>query len=460
MSNRYAVVLAAGKGTRMKSKLYKVLHPVCGKPMIRYVVDEIRKARFSKAFVIIGYGADDVRSCVGSDAECVLQKQQLGTAHAVLQAAPQLDDKDGTTVVLYGDTPLITAETIEKLINFQEKNQAAAAVLTADLDNPAGYGRVIRFSGSGDLAGIIEDKDATDEEKKIKEINTGIYSFNNRLLFEMLRRVGNNNAQGEYYLPDVIGLLIKDGKKVLACRTRHVEETVGVNDRIQLAEAEKLMRRRINRAHMKRGVTLIDPLTTYLSADCTIGGDTVIYPGTIVEGDTSIGEACTIGPNSRIRNCRIGADSRIEQSVLDNSWIGDRVQIGPFAHIRPLSKIHDEARVGNFVEVKKAEIGTGSKASHLTYIGDAVLGKHVNMGCGTITVNYDGKNKFQTTIGDDAFIGCNANLVAPVTIGDGAFIAAGSTITESVNADAMAIARSRQTNKEKYALKLNYRANH
>lgn len=458
MSNRYAIILAAGQGTRMKSKLDKVLHQVCGKPMIRHVVDEVGKTEFSKLYVIVGHGADEVRACVGTDADCLLQKQQLGTAHAVRQAAERLAGLDGTTVVLCGDTPLITHKTIEKLIDFQEQNHAAAAVLTARIGDPSGYGRIIR-TGSGNLAKIVEDKDATPEEKKVQEINTGIYSFDNRKLFSLLGQVGNNNAQGEYYLPDVIGLLVQSSEKVLACQTDHFEETAGVNDRLQLAAAEKYMRLRINWNHMRQGVTLVDPEATYLSPECTIGSDTVIYPGTIISGETHIGSGCTIGPHTQIRNCEIGSETIVDQSVLEDSWIGGHVQIGPFAHIRPLSKIHDQAKIGNFVEVKKSEIGARSKASHLTYLGDAVLGEDVNMGCGTITVNYDGKNKFATHIGDGAFIGCNANLVAPVTIGEGAFVAAGSTITESVNADALAIARPRQTNKENYALKLNYRTN-
>ncbi|MDN3956907.1 bifunctional UDP-N-acetylglucosamine diphosphorylase/glucosamine-1-phosphate N-acetyltransferase GlmU [Sporolactobacillus laevolacticus] len=459
MSNRYAIILAAGKGTRMKSKLYKVLHQVCGKPMIRHVVDEAGRADFSKIYVIVGHGANDVKAAVGKDAECLLQKEQLGTGHAVLQAADQLADLDGTTVVLYGDTPLITHQTIEKLIHIQEEQHAAAAVLTATIEDPTGYGRVIR-DASGNVAKIVEDKDANSDEKRVKEINTGIYCFNNRKLFTLLRQVTNNNAQGEYYLPDVIGLLVQGSEKVIAYETESFEETLGVNDRIQLAAAGKYMQEHINQTMMKNGVTLVDPASTYLSAECTIGNDTVIYPGTIISGQSRIGSGCTVGPHSQIKNCVIGDETQIEQSVLEDSWIGNRVQIGPFAHIRPLSKIHDQAKVGNFVEVKNTEIGERSKASHLTYLGDATLGKDVNMGCGTITVNYDGKDKFATKIGDGAFIGCNANLVAPVTIGEGAFVAAGSTITQSVNNNALAIARSRQTNKENYALKLNYRANH
>lgn len=458
MSNRFTVILAAGQGTRMKSKLDKVLHPVCGKPMIRHVIDQAQSANFSKIFVVVGHGAEEVEKCVGSDAECVLQKEQLGTAHAVLQVSEKLRGLDGTTVVLYGDTPLLTHSTIEKLVKEQERGHAAAAVLTANLENPAGYGRILRDS-TGRFVGIVEDKDATERQKQIKEINTGIYSFNNRLLFELLDKVDNHNVQKEYYLPDVITLMTARSEKVLAVRTENFEETVGVNNRVQLAEAERYMRKRINRRHMMAGVTLIDPDSTYLSADCSIGRDTVVYPGTLISGKTEIGEDCVIGPQTRIHNCRIGSDTRIDQSVLEDSFVGNHVQIGPFSHIRPLSKLHDQVKVGNFVEVKKSEIGERSKASHLTYLGDAVLGKDVNMGCGTITVNYDGKNKYKTQIGDGAFIGCNANLVAPVTIGNGAFVAAGSTITDSVNDDALAIARSRQTNKEKYALKLNYRLN-
>lgn len=458
MSNRFAIILAAGQGTRMKSKLYKVLHPVCGKPMLRHVLDQIGKLDFAQKMVIVGHGADQVRQCVGTDAICIFQKQQLGTAHAVLQARETLADRDGVTVVLCGDTPLVRAETLQQFIEFQEKEGAAAAVLTAHAVDPAGYGRIVR-EPSGNLSRIVEDKDATEAERAITEINTGIYCFDNQLLFQFLQHVGNANVQAEYYLPDVLSLLIQAGHRVVACSTDHFDETAGVNDRVQLAEAEKMMRRRINREHMLNGVTLIDPDTTYISADCVIGQDTTIFPGTIITGATEIGANCRIGPHTRVTDCQIGEACVIDQSVLENCKIYNHVQIGPFAHIRPESIIHDKAKIGNFVEVKKSEIGVGSKASHLTYLGDAVLGRDVNMGCGTITVNYDGKNKFETHIGDGAFIGCNANLVAPVSIGQGAFVAAGSTITQSVNADALAIARSRQTNKERYAQKLNYRVN-
>jgi bifunctional UDP-N-acetylglucosamine pyrophosphorylase/glucosamine-1-phosphate N-acetyltransferase len=356
MSNRFAIILAAGKGTRMKSTLYKVLHQVCGKPMIRHVVDEAGKAVFSKIYVVVGHGAREVEAAVGKDAECLLQREQLGTGHAVLQATDRLADLEGTTVVLCGDTPLITHQTIEKLIHIQEENHAFAAVLTANLEDPTGYGRVIR-DASGNVAKIVEEKDANPAEKRVKEINTGIYSFDNRKLFTLLRQVKNNNAQGEYYLPDVIGLLVRDSEKVIAYTTEQFEETVGVNDRIQLAAAGKYMQARINHTMMQNGVTLIDPETTYLSAECTIGNDTVIYPGTVISGKTRIGSKCVIGAHSQIRNCVIGDGTRIEQSVLEDSTIGKDVQIGPFAHIRPLSKIHDQTKVGTFVEVKNTDVG-------------------------------------------------------------------------------------------------------
>lgn len=454
MSNRYAVILAAGQGTRMKSRLYKVLHKVCGKPMIQHIVDEVAKLDLAKTVAVIGCGAEAVKEKLGDKVEFVLQEKQLGTAHAVQQAAAILEKLEGTTVVLCGDTPLVTHETIERLLDHHEKSHASATILTTTIDDPSGYGRVIRHS-SGHVTGIVEDKDATSEEKQIKEINTGIYCFNNRKLFETLKKVKNNNAQGEYYLPDVIGILVAASEKVAAFRTDHFEEIIGVNDRVALAAAEKFMRKRINTYHMMHGVTLIDPETTYISADSKIDSDTIIYPGTVISGATSIGEGCIVGPNTQIKDCQIGLETTVNQSVLEDSQVGNHVHIGPFAHIRPLSKVGNEAKIGNFVEVKKSVIGDGSKASHLTYLGDAEIGRDVNIGCGSITVNYDGKNKFVTRIEDGAFIGCNANLVAPVTVGKGAFVAAGSTITDSVNDNALAIARTRQTNKENYALKLN-----
>jgi bifunctional UDP-N-acetylglucosamine pyrophosphorylase/glucosamine-1-phosphate N-acetyltransferase len=454
MNNRYAVILAAGKGTRMKSKLYKVLHPVCGKPMVQHVIDQVSKLNIEEIVTIIGHGAEKVKAQLGSSSLYALQEEQLGTAHAVMQAEAHLASKKGTTLVVCGDTPLIKAETMEALLKQHETQGAKASVLTATVEDPTGYGRIIR-NAEGFVEKIVEHKDATDEEKKVKEINTGTYCFDNEALFSALKKVSNDNAQGEYYLPDVIEILKSQGEIVTAYQTEDFEETLGVNDRVALSQAEKIMRSRINEYHMRNGVTLVDPEHTYIETDVEIGQDTVIYPGTTIGMGSKIGAEAVIGPNSEIKNCTIGDRTVIRQSVAQDSEIGTDVTIGPFAHIRPQSQIADEVKIGNFVEVKKSIFGKGSKASHLSYIGDAEVGSDVNLGCGSITVNYDGKNKHLTKIGDGVFVGCNSNLVAPVTIGEGAYIAAGSTITEDVPAQSLSIARARQVNKEDYVKKLN-----
>lgn len=454
MSNRFAVILAAGQGTRMKSKLYKVLHPVCGKPMVQHVIDQVSKLQIDKIVTIIGHGAEEVKTYLGNKSEYALQNEQLGTAHAVMQAAEQLAEQQGITIVVCGDTPLITAETMEQLFQHHEKTNASATILTAHLDNPTGYGRIIR-NREGLVEKIVEQKDATDEERKIKEINTGTYCFNNKELFAALKFVSNENAQGEYYLPDVIEILEKKGGVISAFQTNDYSETLGVNDRVALAEAEQVMKRRINEKHMRNGVTIIDPNNTYIEADVQIGSDTVIFPASILKGNTVIGNDCEIGPHSQISNCQINDQTVINQSVVEDSIIGSGVKIGPFSHIRPDSTIHDYVKIGNFVEVKKSVFGENSKASHLSYIGDAEVGKNVNIGCGSITVNYDGNNKYVTKIEDNVFIGCNSNLIAPVTIENGAYVAAGSTITNNVPSEALSIARARQVNKENYVKKLN-----
>jgi bifunctional UDP-N-acetylglucosamine pyrophosphorylase / glucosamine-1-phosphate N-acetyltransferase len=453
MSKRYAIILAAGQGTRMKSKLYKVLHPVCGKPMVQHVVDQISNLQIENIVTIIGHGAELVKAQLGDKSSYALQAEQLGTAHAVIQASDALQDKEGTTIVVCGDTPLIKAETMESLFQHHLANGAKASVLTAKADDPTGYGRIIRNS-AGHVEKIVEHKDASDEERQVVEINTGTYCFDNQALFNALKNVSNDNVQGEYYLPDVIEILKKQGEVVVAYQTNDFNETLGVNDRVALAEAEMTMKKRINETHMRNGVTIIDPQNTYIDSDVKIGRDTIIYPGTTIKGQTEIGEDCIIGPNSEIVSCEIGDVTVIRQSVAHNSSIGSKVNIGPFAHIRPESAISDDVKIGNFVEIKKAQFGKGSKASHLSYIGDAEVGSNVNLGCGSITVNYDGKNKFLTKIEDDVFIGCNSNLVAPVTIGKGAYVAAGSTITEDVPGEALSIARARQVNKENYVQKL------
>ncbi|MED1542985.1 bifunctional UDP-N-acetylglucosamine diphosphorylase/glucosamine-1-phosphate N-acetyltransferase GlmU [Bacillus inaquosorum] len=449
MDKRFAVVLAAGQGTRMKSKLYKVLHPVCGKPMVEHVVDEALKLSLSKLVTIVGHGAEEVKKQLSDKSEYALQAEQLGTAHAVKQAQPFLADEKGVTIVICGDTPLLTAETMEQMLKEHTQREAKVTILTAVAEDPTGYGRIIRGE-NGAVQKIVEHKDASEEERLVTEINTGTYCFDNEALFRAIDQVSNDNAQGEYYLPDVIEILKNEGETVAAYQTGNFQETLGVNDRVALSQAEQFMKERINKRHMQNGVTLIDPMNTYISPDAVIGSDTVIYPGTVIKGEVQIGEDTIIGPHTEIMNSSIGSRTVIKQSVVNHSKVGNDVNIGPFAHIRPDSVIGNEVKIGNFVEIKKTQFGDRSKASHLSYVGDAEVGTDVNLGCGSITVNYDGKNKYLTKIEDGAFIGCNSNLVAPVTVGEGAYVAAGSTVTEDVPGKALAIARARQVNKDDY----------
>ena len=452
MAKRYAVILAAGQGTRMKSDLYKVLHPVVGRPMVQHVIDQLRPIGLDQTVTVVGFGADAVKESIGDQSEFVIQEEQLGTGHAVLAAEDVLKEKEGTTIVVCGDTPLITSETYKALFEHHEKEAAKVTILTAQADNPTSYGRLIRNQNQ-QVERIVEHKDANEEELLVQEINTGTYCFDNEALFSALQEVSNDNVQGEYYLPDVIEILRNKEQKVSAYKTTDFEETLGVNDRVALAQAEKIMQRRINEQHMRNGVTLIDPDHTYIHPEVLIDSDVVIYPGSVITGETEIKKHAEIGPNSELSNCFVDEETVIKQSVAKDSKLGKRVNVGPFAHIRPESSIGNDAKLGNFVEVKKAEMGEHSKVSHLSYIGDAKIGKNVNVGCGTITVNYDGKEKHLTTIEDDAFIGCNSNLIAPVTVGEGSYVAAGSTITDDVPAESLSIARARQTNKNGYVSK-------
>ena len=367
MKNRFAVILAAGKGTRMKSKLYKVLHPVMGRPMVQHVINQLQPVDLEEIVTVVGFGAEQVSEVVGETSKFAIQKEQLGTGHAVQQAEDVLGSRSGTTIVVCGDTPLITSQTFQALFEHHERNGSKATILTAQAENPAGYGRVIRDQ-SGEVSRIVEHKDANPEELKVSEINTGTYCFDNELLFSALKNVSNENAQGEYYLPDVIEILRSQKEKVTAFMTPDFHETLGVNDRVALAEAETTMRKRVNESHMRAGVSIIDPDHTYIGPDVQIGQDTVIYPGTVITGETVIGDECVIGPNSEIDQCIIGDFTVIKHSVLMDSRVGSSVNIGPFAHLRPQSEIGDEAKIGNFVEIKKSQIGLGSKVSHLTYI--------------------------------------------------------------------------------------------
>ena len=449
MKNIYAVILAAGQGTRMKSKLYKVLHSVCGKPMVEHVVEHIQTLDVARTVSIVGHGAEKVKEQLGDKSEYVLQAEQLGTGHAVQQAESLLGDLEGTTIVICGDTPLIRPETMKALIEHHESENAKATILTAVAEDPTGYGRVLR-AADGQVEAIVEHKDATEEQRLVTEINTGTYCFDNKALFTALKSVNNDNVQGEYYLPDVISILKEQGEIVAASICDDFSETLGVNDRFALAQAETLMRARINEKHMRYGVTIINPDNTYIGTDVEIGRDTILLPGTMLEGKVVIGEDCVVGPNTHVKDSQIGDRTNVKNSVVEESVIGEDVAVGPFAHLRPASNVGNHAKVGNFVELKKTTLGEGSKASHLTYLGDAEIGADVNIGCGTITVNYDGVNKFKTIIKDKAFVGCNANLMAPVILGEKSLIAAGTTVSKDVPDNALAIGRSRQENKENY----------
>ncbi|MEW4372776.1 bifunctional UDP-N-acetylglucosamine diphosphorylase/glucosamine-1-phosphate N-acetyltransferase GlmU [Paenibacillus kandeliae] len=454
---RLAVVLAAGKGKRMKSKLYKVLHPVCGKPMVGHVVDTVKQINCERSVVIVGHGAETVKAYLGERAEYALQSEQLGTGHAVSQAEPLIGSEQGITIVICGDTPLVTPETLENLIAHHEAEGAAVSILTASMPDPTGYGRIIRGEDGG-VRKIVEQKDGNAEELAVHEINTGTYCFDNELLFAALKHVDNNNAQGEFYLTDCIPILREQGKRIAAYETMDIAESIGVNDRVALSDAEQFMRERLAKKHMLNGVTIIDKASTYIGADVEIGSDTILYPGTILKGNTVIGEDCIIGPNTEIENSSVGSGTTIRQSVASEVKVGDRVNVGPFAYLRPGTELADEVKVGDFVELKNAKIGHGSKVPHLSYVGDAEVGSGVNIGCGAITANYDGYNKFKTIIEDDVFIGSNSNLIAPVRVGKGAYVVAGSTITSDVGESDLAIARARQENKAGYADKIRAKA--
>lgn len=454
---RLAVVLAAGKGKRMKSKLYKVLHPVCGKPMVAHVLDAVQQINCERSVVIVGHGAETVKAYLGERAEYALQSEQLGTGHAVSQAEPLIGSEKGITIVICGDTPLVTPETLENLIAHHEAEGAAVSILTASMPDPTGYGRIIRGEDGGVLK-IVEQKDGNAEELAVQEINTGTYCFDNELLFAALKNVDNNNAQGEFYLTDCVPILREQGKRIAAYETKDLSESIGVNDRVALSDAEQFMRERLAKKHMLNGVTIIDKASTYIGADVEIGSDTILYPGTILKGNTVIGEDCIIGPNTEIENSTVGNGTIIRQSVASEVKVGDRVNVGPFAYLRPGTELADEVKVGDFVELKNAKIGHGSKVPHLSYVGDAEVGSGVNIGCGAITANYDGYNKFKTIIEDDVFIGSNSNLIAPVRVGKGAYVVAGSTITSDVGESDLAIARARQENKAGYADKIRAKA--
>ncbi len=440
-----AIILAAGQGTRIKSNIPKVLHKVCGKEMVNHVIDNMREAGIDDVNVIIGKGSELVKeSTKDRNVSYSLQEEQLGTGHAVKCAKEFLQGKDGVVAVFTGDAPLTRVETIEKLIKEHIEKGNKATLLSAYVDDPTGYGRIIRDDNK-EVLKIVEHKDCNEEELKVNEMNAGMYCFDIKSLLSSLEELNNNNVQGEYYLTDVIGIL-KDKKEKVGALVTDYEDTLGVNSRAQLAEVEEVLRKRINKFHLDNGVTLIDPDTTYIGTDVIIGKDTIIYPNNILEGYTKIGEGCTILQNSRIKDSIIEDEVEVQASVILNSRIGKNTTVGPFAYIRPESTIGEGVRIGDFVEVKKSSIGNGTKVSHLTYIGDAEVGSGCNFGCGTVVVNYDGKTKNKTIIGDHSFIGCNTNLISPVEVQDNTYIAAGSTITSTVEEGDLAVARAKQRN--------------
>lgn len=445
-----SIILAAGEGTRMKSKLPKVVHKICGKPILEYVIDASKGANVQKNVVIIGHGGDIVRDCIKVK-DIYFENQPIGkdvpygTGFAVMQAINHIDD-DSKVIVLSGDTPLITEDTIDKLFDFHNNGRCACTILTAIFDNPTGYGRIVR-DDAGRVSKIVEQKDASNDEAQINEINAGIYCFSGKMLKYGLNNINSNNAQGEYYLTDVVEILVNEGYNVGAYIIEDAIEIHGINNRVQLSFCEKVMRRRINEEYMMNGVTLIDPDSTYIEKGVKIGKDTIIYPNTFIEGNTIIGCDCIIRSNSRIVDSRIDDGVIIESSLVENSIVESGTRIGPNAHLRPNSHIGKNVKIGNFVETKNSTIGDNSKAGHLAYIGDAIIGNNVNIGCGVVFVNYNGKVKQISYIGDNVFIGSNSNVIAPVKIQNWAYIAAGSTINQDVEEGALSIARAEQVNK-------------
>ncbi|MBN2245127.1 MAG: bifunctional UDP-N-acetylglucosamine diphosphorylase/glucosamine-1-phosphate N-acetyltransferase GlmU [Candidatus Aminicenantes bacterium] len=443
-----ALVLAAGKGTRFKSNKIKVLHKLINKPMVQWTVDTIRKLKPDKIYIIVGFQKEDVQHAIGGDnVEYVIQKEQLGTGHAVMAAYDELKaDEEKDLLVINGDLPLIQPDTLRLFYHYHRKQGNSLTFMTADLEDPTGFGRLIQ--GPEGYLSIIEEKDATPEQRKIKEANVGIYLFRIKDLLETIRRLDNKNVKAEYYLTDMIEIMGRSQKKVGPFKTKNVGEIIGVNDRMELAKAIDVLRLRKIQELTDQGVTILDPSSVWIDHDVHIGSDTTIYPFVTIECGSKIGKNCVIYSSSHIFQSKIGDDVRILPStVIEESTVEKGVQVGPFSHLRPKTTIRSGARVGNFVEMKNTIFGRGSKAGHLTYLGDAQIGEKVNIGAGTITCNYDGIRKNKTIIDSEAFIGSGTELVAPVTVGKKAYIGAGSTITKNVSPESLAVARSRQVEK-------------
>lgn len=470
------VVMAAGQGTRMRSKRAKVLHRVAGHPMVLYAVDLALQMAGHRIAVVVGYQAGDVRKAIqagiadktGADAVTIVeQAEQRGTGHAVLQSRPVFfggkEPRPTNYLILNGDTPLLKERTVRELLRVHHSEGATVTILTAMLESPGGYGRVIRRQPSGSHQGgvassevlkIVEDRDTTPAERAVKEINVGTYVVSGEFLFGALDKLEPHNAQGEFYLTDIVRMAVAQGQRVVAVTLQDPEEGLGVNTRQQLAEAEQVVRQQVRERWLDAGVTMLDPGSVWIDAAVTLGKDTVLHPNVTLEGRTEIGEDCILRSHSRLTDCQVGDRVEIlDHCVLRESRIEDDAMVGPFVHLRPGVLVRRTAKVGNFVEMKKTDLGEGSKANHLSYLGDAKIGKGVNIGAGTITCNYDGVHKHQTTIGDNVFLGSDTQLVAPVTVGDGAVVAAGTTVTVDVPADSLAIAREPQKNIGDWAAK-------
>ncbi len=439
-----ALILAAGKGTRMNSDKPKVLHPLLGKEMIRYVLRAVSFQTEDKPVVLVGHGGHQIQEVLGEEVDYVWQHEQWGTGHALIVSKDAWKDSD-TVLVVCGDTPLIQPDTIEALVKDHQQHQRAATVLSVIMDHPGGYGRIIKDE-TGQVTGIVEDRDASVEQQSICEINSGMYCFQTVPLLQMLDRLKPQNVQGEYYLTDVISLLHKDRQTVGTYLADDSGEMAGINDRVQLAQASADLQKRINEYWMKKGVTMINPSCTYIGVDVILSKDVEIWPGSILEGETRVGEGTIIGPNCHLKDAHIGTSCHLDTTIMLDSSMKNDCTIGPFAYIRPGSSLGDRVKIGDFVEIKNTQVDEGSKLPHHSYVGDAHVGKGVNIGAGTITCNYDGTHKYQTTIEDGVFVGSNSNLVAPIHLGKRCYIAAGSTVTEDVPEEALAVARGRQKN--------------
>jgi bifunctional UDP-N-acetylglucosamine pyrophosphorylase / glucosamine-1-phosphate N-acetyltransferase len=452
---KYAIILAAGKGTRMKTELPKCAYPLLKKPMIAYIIENIQLSHVAdEIIVVVGHKKEVIQEILGDQVRYALQTEQLGTGHAVMVCESLVQDLDGHTMILPGDMPLVDTKTIEHAFLEHITQQHDLTVLTTKIEDPTGYGRIIR-NEQGVLESIIEHHEATPIQKEVNEVNTGVYIVNNRLLFEALKKIDNNNSKKEYYLTDIIAILKHQQQKLGTYFVKESYKTMGVNDLYTLSIAEAKLRHVINKQLMISGVAMINPDTITIGQNVIIEENVVIHPNTYITGNSIIKKGAQIGPNTEIHESIIGERVVCRHSIVMNSVVHEDSTVGPFAHLREGANIGAHNRIGNYVEVKKSSTGANTKASHLAYIGDATVGHNVNFGCGSITVNYDGVNKYQTMIGNDVFIGCNANLIAPIVIGDNSFIAAGSTLNKNVPNDALAIARAYQVNKENYVRNLN-----